>query len=183
MITPASIHMQLLLNLDIFRESEAHVEAAPLREERLALAVRRFCLLLKLMFAVWLGFELAALGGHVPSPFALALAGQNPFWAGGFFGITFLYFWSRPSVREFRGMVAGGLSLSALLYLLGRGLGWQAPFAQSLNVGLGLGALVALLGRALRNRGLVRTESLAFCLPALLTMGATFILAIFFRLS
>lgn len=175
--------MEWMENLEIFRDDALPPEACPLREARLALAVRRFRVLLTLMVAVWLGCELAALAGWMPSAIGLALHGENPFWAGGFFGITFLYFWSRPTAWEFRGMVAGGLGLSLLLFVAGGWLGWQAPASQALNLGLGTAALIALLQRAVRSRGIIRTEALALCLPAFLTMGSTFILAVFFRLS
>lgn len=135
------------------------------------------------MLVIWLGCEVAAWGGLMPSPVSLALAGENPFWAGGFFGIALLYFWSRPTVWEFRWMAGGGLLLSLVLYLVGRRAGWESPASQGLNLGIGIAAALALLARAARTRGLVRTEALALCLPAFLTMSSTFILAVFFRLS
>ncbi len=177
------MRMRFSPTFEIFRDESAAGDVLPLRQARLALAVRRFALLLTGMMFIWAVCEVAALCGLMPSAAGLALAGANPFWAGGFFGVTFLYFWSRPTVREFRCMAAGGLALSLVLFLLGRQLAWEAPESKGLNVGLGLAALAAMLTRALRTQGHVRTETLALCLPAFLTMGSTFILAVFFRMS
>ncbi len=171
------------MRLDIFKDESSAPPASPLREARLKQMVRRFCVLLGLTVLLCVGCELAALVTPLPSPVRLALAGENPFWVGGMFGISFLYFWSRPTVREFRCMVGGGLILCAVLTFVSARAGAETPLYHGINLGIGLAALAALCWHAWRSTGVERTEVLALLLPAFITVGSSFLLAMFFKLS